>query len=280
MQSVKPASSLLSRGFKHSIRPPSTSAITSVRRFHLHHVRPQLSSSRDRSTLIHDSAKKSARHSSSDSDPSNAKTSVYQPVSPQPSNLQSSSEPSSSSADPPIRYPKSSPYPRRLFQAPSPTTPIPKTDPPLPPRWDATHPSSKPAWVDEPSDIPDPTPSARQDEPAYALAFTCKPRDYECGHRAWHRVTKQGYHHGTVLIRCPGCGGRHLISDHLKIFSDESVTIEDLMKTKGELVQRGSISGNSDVEFWDDDAERRKELERAAGIQKREQQAVEEGYVK
>ena len=52
------------------------------------------------------------------------------------------------------------------------------------------------------------------------------------------------------------------------------------MKTKGELVKRGSISGDSDVEFWDDDAVRRKGLERAAGIKKREEQAVEEGYVK
>ncbi|KAL9076410.1 MAG: hypothetical protein Q9157_003698 [Trypethelium eluteriae] len=158
--------------------------------------------------------------------------------------------------------------------------PVPVSRPPLPPRWEATHPSSKPSWVTEPSGIPDPTPSARPDEPAYALAFTCKPRDYECGHRAWHRVSKQGYHHGTVLIKCPGCGGRHLISDHLRIFSDGSVTIEDLMKQKGELVRRGSISDDSDVEFWDDDAERRKELERAAGIKRREEEAVAQGYVK
>lgn len=52
------------------------------------------------------------------------------------------------------------------------------------------------------------------------------------------------------------------------------------MQANGELVKRGSVSGDSDVEFWDDDAVRRKELERAAGIERREKAATEEGYVK
>ncbi|KAJ4383639.1 hypothetical protein N0V86_001694 [Didymella sp. IMI 355093] len=38
----------------------------------------------------------------------------------------------------------------------------------------------------------------------------------------------------------------------MKIFSDKSVTIEDLMKEKGNLVKRGSLSAEGDVEFWDD----------------------------
>jgi protein import protein ZIM17 len=44
------------------------------------------------------------------------------------------------------------------------------------------------------------------------------------------------------------------MSDHLKIFSDKSVTIEDLMREKGQLVKRGSLSAEGDVEFWDDGA--------------------------
>ncbi len=55
-----------------------------------------------------------------------------------------------------------------------------------------------------------------------------------------------------MLITCPECKNRHVISDHLKIFSDLSFTIEDLMRDKGMLVKRGSIDGNGDVEFWDD----------------------------
>ena len=49
--------------------------------------------------------------------------------------------------------------------------------------------------------------------PAYELTFTCKP----CKHRSTHSITKQGYHKGTVLITCPECSNRHLISDHLKV---------------------------------------------------------------
>ena len=49
--------------------------------------------------------------------------------------------------------------------------------------------------------------------PAYELTFTCKP----CKHRSTHRISKHGYHKGTVLITCPECSNRHLISDHLKV---------------------------------------------------------------
>lgn len=84
--------------------------------------------------------------------------------------------------------------------------------------------------------------------PVYELTFTCKP----CSHRSTHNVSKHGYHKGTVLITCPDCKNRHLISDHLKIFEDKSVTMEDLMRRKGELVKRGHLSGGGDVEFWDD----------------------------
>ncbi|KAF2195170.1 zf-DNL-domain-containing protein [Zopfia rhizophila CBS 207.26] len=88
----------------------------------------------------------------------------------------------------------------------------------------------------------------RDEVPAYEMTFTCK----KCSTRSSHRVSKQGYHHGTVLITCPGCKNRHLISDHLKIFSDKRVTIEDLMREKGQLVKRGSLSTEGDVELWDD----------------------------
>ncbi|KNG50530.1 dnl zinc finger domain-containing protein [Stemphylium lycopersici] len=88
----------------------------------------------------------------------------------------------------------------------------------------------------------------RDQVPSYELTFTCNA----CKTRSSHRLSKQGYHHGTVLIQCPGCKNRHLISDHLKVFSDKSVTIEDLMREKGNLVKKGSLSAEGDVEFWDD----------------------------
>lgn len=50
-------------------------------------------------------------------------------------------------------------------------------------------------------------------QPTYELTFTCKP----CKHRSTHRISKQAYHKGSVLITCPECSNRHIMSDHLKV---------------------------------------------------------------
>lgn len=64
------------------------------------------------------------------------------------------------------------------------------------------------------------------------------------------------------MITCPECSNRHIISDHLKFFRDQSFTIEDLMRQKGQLVKRGTLGGKGDVEFWDDGSEtKRKNVE-------------------
>ncbi|KAI1659689.1 DNL zinc finger-domain-containing protein [Daldinia decipiens] len=86
-------------------------------------------------------------------------------------------------------------------------------------------------------------------DPHYELTFTCVP----CGDRSTHEISKQGYHHGSVLITCPSCRNRHVISDHLKIFGDRKMTIEDLMKERGQLVKRGTLGETGDVEFWEDE---------------------------
>lgn len=85
-------------------------------------------------------------------------------------------------------------------------------------------------------------------EPHYELTFTCVP----CGDRSTHTISKQGYHKGSVLITCPSCRNRHIISDHLKIFGDRNITVEDLMREKGQLVKRGTLGESGDVEFWED----------------------------
>ncbi|KAF9888065.1 hypothetical protein FE257_009330 [Aspergillus nanangensis] len=86
----------------------------------------------------------------------------------------------------------------------------------------------------------------REQEPAYQITFTCKP----CGNRSSHRMSKHGYHRGTVLIRCPSCENRHVISDHLKIFYNEKKTLEDILSEQGNKLTRGYTNG--DMEFWDD----------------------------
>ncbi|ODV85463.1 hypothetical protein CANARDRAFT_181545, partial [[Candida] arabinofermentans NRRL YB-2248] len=70
------------------------------------------------------------------------------------------------------------------------------------------------------------------DNPQLMIAFTCK----KCDTRSSHQMSKQAYSSGTVLIQCPGCKNRHLIADHLKIFSDDRINIEDILSAKGESV--------------------------------------------
>lgn len=89
--------------------------------------------------------------------------------------------------------------------------------------------------------------------PHYELTFTCLP----CGTRSAHHVSKQGYHHGAVLITCPSCRNRHVISDHLGIFGNVTKegggrTIEDILREKGQLVKKGTLGEDGDVEFWED----------------------------
>lgn len=86
----------------------------------------------------------------------------------------------------------------------------------------------------------------RKAEAAYRISFTCKP----CGERSEHRMSKQGYHHGTVLIQCPSCKNRHVMSDHLGIFFDKSTTLEDLLKQGGQTITHGMLDG--DMEVWED----------------------------
>lgn len=67
-----------------------------------------------------------------------------------------------------------------------------------------------------------------------------------------------------MLIACPSCKNRHVISDHLKIFGDRKITIEDLMRERGQLVKRGTLGEDGDIEFWDDGTSTPREKEVAA----------------
>ncbi|KAK7204048.1 DNL zinc finger-domain-containing protein [Myxozyma melibiosi] len=70
------------------------------------------------------------------------------------------------------------------------------------------------------------------DKPMYNITFTCTV----CKTRSNHFFSKQAYHHGTVMVRCPGCKNHHLMADHLKIFSDTPVTLEDILKGRGQRI--------------------------------------------
>jgi hypothetical protein len=73
--------------------------------------------------------------------------------------------------------------------------------------------------------------------------FTCKV----CDTRTARTISKAAYVGGTVLVRCPGCLGLHMLSDHLGFVDDASVTAEELLLAKGEAVRSGRLAaGDAD----------------------------------
>lgn len=145
---------------------------------------------------------------------------------------------------------------------PPPSTPTGPQTSTIPPSSNPTPPASNPtSAAATPSDNNNNNtdPGRSPPPPQYELTFTCVP----CGTRSKHKVSKQGYHHGTVLIACPGCKNRHVIADHLKIFGDRRVTVEDLMREKGQLVKRGTLDG--DMEFWEDGTTTAREEDKEEG---------------
>jgi protein import protein ZIM17 len=72
---------------------------------------------------------------------------------------------------------------------------------------------------------------------AYLFVYTCGV----CGERSERKISKQAYHHGVVLVKCPGCEKNHLVADNLKWFEDGPVNIESIMKEKGQSVFTGEI---------------------------------------
>ena len=75
--------------------------------------------------------------------------------------------------------------------------------------------------------------------PSLLAVFTCT----HCDTRSQHRLSRQAYQHGVVLVRCPGehCGKLHLMADHLGWFDKKGETIEDIMREKGMTVGRGVL---------------------------------------
>ena len=73
----------------------------------------------------------------------------------------------------------------------------------------------------------------------YAMVYTCKV----CETRSVKKISKQSYHHGCVLVRCPGCTNLHLIADHIGIFEDKGWTIESYLTQTGEGFKKVNEEG-------------------------------------
>lgn len=89
--------------------------------------------------------------------------------------------------------------------------------------------------VDEFTDIP----GVKTQGEKYAMLYTCKV----CETRSVKKISKHSYHHGCVLVRCPGCSNLHLIADHIGIFEDKGWTIESYFTQTGESVKRVDEEG-------------------------------------
>lgn len=92
-------------------------------------------------------------------------------------------------------------------------------------RWKST---------DETSKQPQTLGKIDKEESRMLIGFTCKV----CQHRQYKTMSKHAYQHGVVLIQCDECKNRHLIADHLGWFQDKSISVENLMREKGEEVRQ------------------------------------------
>lgn len=125
--------------------------------------------------------------------------------------------------------------PVRWLSAPPPPPPV--TPPPAEPATTATAAAAATATEGDEGNSTTAVPGAQQGGDKYVIVYTCKV----CNTRAARTITKAAYHHGVVLIRCPGCTNLHLVADHLGYFDDDSVDIERMAAAKGESVRRGRM---------------------------------------
>ena len=72
------------------------------------------------------------------------------------------------------------------------------------------------------SDLSD-VPGVKTEGDKYIMVYTCNV----CETRAAKKISKQAYHNGCVIIRCPQCQNLHLIVDHLGVIEEKGWNIKE-----------------------------------------------------
>lgn len=80
-----------------------------------------------------------------------------------------------------------------------------------------------------------------------AIVYTCTV----CNTRAAKQFTERAYHHGVVIVRCPGCQNQHLIADRLGYFQDGPFDLDTIAAKTGHVVKRITADGGAQITLED-----------------------------
>ena len=81
-------------------------------------------------------------------------------------------------------------------------------------------------------------PGVQTEGDKYLIVYTCKV----CDTRSAKKISKQAYHNGVVVVRCPGCQNLHLMADRMGVFEDQSWDIQTHIEN---ITKKGGVNVTS-----------------------------------